>query len=460
MKPARKLKYGTAIIVLGMLAAFPPGVPEAAAEPYGPVGTLGPNGATARTCSGLSNCYVCATGSCAPSGTWQSRIEGAGPGTTILLRDGTYDPSGTLDIPAGMTDFPIVIAKYNREAPRITGPVVFGNGHVLMEGLTVNAAAESNYAILIEKTTSGTPKQNIELKNLDVLGGTIEAIRLRGNVRGIAIRRSLIDGGRNNHTMKVRCQTTGSCGSLIPENITIENNKFSKNCAFPTAAGEDLLQFEGAGNATVIHNEFGNNPNGEDCVDWKSQGRTGTTIVFSHNLVDDCNFEGILFQQAQTNGTTTIEGNRFFGPQLLRHTHAGTRVINNVFSSGTTVVSADNLTVGFNTFLSSFKFGDATAGPPQGLTLINNIFSGTRFSCTSSGCGSYTASFNVRYQTIGSFTCSNCRTGNPMLTGYVISPSSSALDAASELFAVATDIERTSRPQGPGRDIGAYELAR
>ena len=29
MKPARKLKYGTAIIVLGMLAAFPPGVAEA-----------------------------------------------------------------------------------------------------------------------------------------------------------------------------------------------------------------------------------------------------------------------------------------------------------------------------------------------------------------------------------------------------------------------------------------------
>ena len=29
MKPARKLKYGTAILVLGMLAAFPPSVTEA-----------------------------------------------------------------------------------------------------------------------------------------------------------------------------------------------------------------------------------------------------------------------------------------------------------------------------------------------------------------------------------------------------------------------------------------------
>ena len=29
MKPAHKLKYGTAILVLGMLAAFPPGVTEA-----------------------------------------------------------------------------------------------------------------------------------------------------------------------------------------------------------------------------------------------------------------------------------------------------------------------------------------------------------------------------------------------------------------------------------------------
>jgi hypothetical protein len=32
MKPAHKLKYGTAIIVLGMLAAFPPGVTEVMAQ--------------------------------------------------------------------------------------------------------------------------------------------------------------------------------------------------------------------------------------------------------------------------------------------------------------------------------------------------------------------------------------------------------------------------------------------
>jgi hypothetical protein len=74
----------------------------AAAEPYGPSGVLGPAGASTRSCSGApNNCYVCTPGSCTPSGSWQSVIEGADPGATVLLRAGTYDPSGTLDIPAG-----------------------------------------------------------------------------------------------------------------------------------------------------------------------------------------------------------------------------------------------------------------------------------------------------------------------------------------------------------------------
>jgi protein SCO1/2 len=433
----------------------------AAAVPYGPSGTLGPAGAALRTCSGVSNCYICSSDSCTFSGSWQSRIENAAPGDTILLRSGTYTPSGGLSIPGGTANSKIVIANYNGSAAVIAGPVSIGSGHVLMEGVTVNSPGSSD-AIHIESWTSPA-KQDIELKNMDVVGGTGEAIRIRGNVRDLTIRNSLLDGGRDNHTIKVLCDNPGSC-SLIPENITITNNKFSKvRSSFYPAAGEDLLQFEGAGNATVTYNEFGQNPHGEDCVDWKSQGRSGTTILFSFNRVNQCNLQGILFHQGQANGNTTIEGNYFEGSdQLMRRTHAGTRIINNIIDGNQFVISASNLTLAYNTFLSrgnSIQFGDTTQGAPQNLTIINNIFSGTGFSCSSVGCGSYTASNNVRYDTSGAFTCEDCPAGNPLLSGYEIQSGSLAQDAASGAFAVPKDLFGTSRPQGSAPDIGAHEIA-
>ncbi|HUG12130.1 MAG TPA: hypothetical protein VMM36_14015, partial [Opitutaceae bacterium] len=379
----------------------------AAAVPYGPSGTLGPPGAALRTCSGVSNCYVCSPGSCTPSGSWQSRIENASPGDTILLQSGAYTPRGGLSIPGGAADGKIVIANHNGSAAVIAGPVSIGSGHVLMEGVTVNSPA-SSFAIHVESRTS-TVKQNIELKNMDILGGTGEAVRIRGNVRDLTIRNSLLDGGRDNHTIKVLCDDPSSCSST-PENITITNNKFSKTrSSFYPASGEDLLQFEGAGNATVTYNEFGQNPNGEDCVDWKSQGRSGTSILFSFNRVNECNLQGILFHQGQANGNTTIEGNYFEGSdQLMRRTHARTKIINNIIDGNQFVISASSLTLAYNTFMNrgnSLRFGDTAQGAPQNLTIINNIFSGTGFSCSSVGCGSYTASYNLRHNTSGSFTC-------------------------------------------------------
>ena len=234
--------------------------------------------------------------SCTPSGSWQARIEGASPGNTILLRAGSYAPSGTLDVPAGAADSRITIANYNGEAAIIEGGLAVSS-HVLIEGLTINRRSGGSYAVEIDRRTS-TPKQNITLRHLDVLGGTGEAIRVRGDVRDLRIADSLIDGGRDNHTVKVLCDDnsdvqppTISC-RWAPE-VTLANNRFSKRRAFPDASGEDLLQFEGAGNSVVTHNEFTDNPNGEDCIDWKPQGGPGTSIVFSYNCLTSAPTEQI-----------------------------------------------------------------------------------------------------------------------------------------------------------------------
>ena len=84
---------------------------------------MGPAGATVRTCDGLANCSVCSTGSCVPSGSWQSLTQTATAGRTVLLRSGNYDPSGTLTVPSGTSTAPILVGSYNGERPVILGPV-------------------------------------------------------------------------------------------------------------------------------------------------------------------------------------------------------------------------------------------------------------------------------------------------------------------------------------------------
>jgi hypothetical protein len=444
------------------------------ALPYGPTGIIGPAGAPTRTCDAVPNCYVCTPSSCAPSGRWQSRIENAVPGDTILLRAGTYDPLGSIAMSSGTSSDPITVANFNNEAVTIVGGVVFESSHVRVEGLAIVEARDS-YVIEIDSRTE-TPRQNIELRHLDIIGGTTEAIRVRGNVRDLVLADSLLDGGRDRHVMKVRCDdntstpSADSC-SFFPENIVISNNVFSKvrSPFFPRSSrteSEDLLATELTGDLVITYNLFGQNDY-EDCVDVKAQGRPGTSIVFSHNVVDShhtgefpsrssgCRLEGILFHQFQTSGSTVIDGNWFVGGgNLIRATHFGTQLINNLFDETELKISADGVILGYNTWVnqSQLEFGDST-GNPTDLIIVNNIFDQTSFR----GHGSYTATSNVRFQTTGAFECSGCPSGNPMLSGYQIREGSSAQDAASSAVTVATDIEGSARPHGAAPDIGAYE---
>jgi hypothetical protein len=125
----------------------------AQAAPYGPTGTLGPAGATVRTCDGLANCFICSTGSCVPSGSWQSLIEDATAGRTVLLRTGNYDPSGTLTVPSGTSSAPILVGSYDGERPVIRGPVRVDGSFVTLEGLKIQTSTDS-YALRVDRASS------------------------------------------------------------------------------------------------------------------------------------------------------------------------------------------------------------------------------------------------------------------------------------------------------------------
>ena len=189
-----------------------------------------------------------------PSGSWQSLIQTATAGRTVLLRTGNYDPSGTLAVPSGTSNAPILVGSYDGERPVIVGPVRVDGSFVTLEGLMIQTSTDS-YALRVDRASS-TGMQNITLKNLEVLGGTGEAIRIRSNVRDTILLNSIVDGGRNNHAMKILCSTeTSSNCQFIPENIRVHNNEFHKQF-FNTSDTEDLIQIEGTGNVEITSNDF------------------------------------------------------------------------------------------------------------------------------------------------------------------------------------------------------------
>ena len=443
-------------------------------------GALGPSGAAVRTCDGIPNCFVVS-----PSSAWESTIENASPGDTVLLRAGSYTPSGNLDVPTGAESQPITVANHNRESVRINGAVRFGLGHVILEGLQIDSGEDSDYTIQIESRTD-TLISNIRITNADILGGTIEAIRIRGNVQDVTIENSLLDGGRDDHVVKIRCDDTQGC-NRVPENIVITNNAFSKRrssffpkklCCDESVGGSgDLLQLSGNGDVTISYNHFGGNDY-EDCVDIKSQGRNGAVTIFSHNIVDSthdkkfpssssgCRQEGLLLHGSHR-GPVIIKGNYFIGGgNRFRVTNLETAVQNNIFADTKLVLAGRDMTFAYNTVLrGALKMGDSRS-TPYGAILINNIFSGTSFRHTG---GSYDVISNIKHETWGALgsgflSCLGCSEigtiiADPQLSGFVIAETSPAIDAADEKVVVGEDIRGVLRPQEYGHDIGAFEYS-
>lgn len=345
---------------------------------YGPQGTVGPDGAARRTCTGVSNCTVCTPSGC--NGTnWATKISQAKPGDTLLFGAGEYTGSSVVTIPKGTSTAPITIANYNGEKPIFKVGLQFcsstctGGGHAVLEGLSIDASHAPDtyaYALRIETTYGSSRVENIKARFLDIKGGRVEAIRIRGAVNDIEISQSYLDGGRDNHVMKILCDVTSrtvdgvttrspfTCSlSKVPERITLTGNRFSKNRSsfFPKAAcgdeaaggSGDLLQLEGAGDVVVQNNHFGFN-NYEDCIDIKGEGRVGAALEISNNIIDStgekthacsavfsgCRVEGLMIHGSQHEGALRVRDNRFIGGQnLFRVGGVDTQIFKNIFEN-------------------------------------------------------------------------------------------------------------------------------
>jgi hypothetical protein len=146
------------------------------------------------------------TGTQATTSNYTTVLAAANSGDEVLLRAGTT--YGNLNIPAGVT-----VKPYDCE-PVTASSFDLQNGSTIA-GFTVSSTSAQWLDRIDGRTTAIT---DVEIRNMTLRGGTTEAIRIEDDVDGVLITGSDIDGGQNNHAIKVMdANFTGN----FPRNVTI-----------------------------------------------------------------------------------------------------------------------------------------------------------------------------------------------------------------------------------------------
>ena len=334
---------------------------------------------------------------CSTNGT---RINSAGAirsSGTFLLEGGSY---GSLSVPSGAT-----VKPYNCQNVAVDGSVRLGDGATLA-GVTVQS--DSDWVIKIGG-------QDITVRNSTVKGGTIEAIRIYDNARNIKLIGNNLDGGRENHVVKVKAQSS----SANPDNILIHNNRFTKT--YYGGSSEDLLQLEGHDHVVVSNNTFSDNPRGEDGFDVK-QGIDGMLVEhnrfegnninaecllvqgsYAKNIVSDnmfTNCKGVSLgahPEAKSSPWWRFDGNKLRNSMLRMRRSENAEIVNTEMASGTLklgITSQDDI--------------------PRNLKITGNTFSGVKVENRLKY--SYTCANNVMHNMAGeSLKCSGTTTSDPGL---------------------------------------------
>lgn len=209
---------------------------------------------------------------------YQGEIEGAKPGDVVLIRGGSY--SGGFAVPMGVT-----VKPFKGEKVTISGLITMGSDSTVA-GLYLTSSAQ-----WVIRVNNGSPqvKRNVTIRNNDINGGSVEAIRVSRNVKDVLIVGNDIHQG-GNHNIKIHGEGSGYFPSAVIKNNRIHNS-----------LREDGIQTEDNGHVTIDQNTF--DGAAEDNIDVKSG-----TVAITRNLFL-ASTEGAVIVHHE--GTAVIENNKF-----------------------------------------------------------------------------------------------------------------------------------------------------
>jgi hypothetical protein len=333
-----------------------------------------------------------------------SDISRAQPGTTILLSAGTYEH---LSVPAGGVGKPLTIKPFDCERVLIRGSLEVSSYNVIAG---VEVEAPDNRWVMRIGSNSSRPVTDVTIRNSTIRGGVIDAIRIVDNASRITLTGNDLDGGRDNHVVKVASDE----GVYHPHDITLSNNNLHKNY-FRGSSTEDLFQAEGHGTVMLTGNIFGYNP-GEDGVDIKT-GTGGVTVVSNYFAGPQINAECVLVQG--DGGANLIEGNYFNRSCTLSvgaHLDSSTAIVRHNFlvDSELRLRRSFGAQVVDNTVVSgTFTLGLEADDQPRDVVIKNNLFLRTRVHDRTAAGSAYRCLQNIMSATSGDeLRCSSSAFGS------------------------------------------------
>jgi hypothetical protein len=232
-----------------------------------------------------------------PDGDWQRRIEDARPGSTILMRAGSYPLRGRLKLPSGTAGHEIVIKPYDCEQVALIASAESpGVSHVLEPGSFVTVAG-----LVIESDTHenlvriGSGQQSVVLRNNRLIGARNDAFLISGG-EGIVVQGNYINSGPGQ-----RSGITKSSGGHIfylkndgssppPADVRIIGNHLEGAYFGDLVSGDDVFAVQAGDGIVIEHNRITNQFNIENIIDIKT-ANSASPVIFRNNDAFD-NFKG------------------------------------------------------------------------------------------------------------------------------------------------------------------------
>jgi Right handed beta helix region len=279
-------------------------------------------------------------------------INGAKAGDVVLVRGGSY--SGGFAVPVGVT-----VKPFNGEKVTISGQINMGSDSTVA-GLYLTSSSQ-----WVIRVSNGSPqvKRNVTIRNNDISGGSVEAIRVSRNVKDVLIvGNDIYQGG--NHNIKIHGEGSGYFPSAVIRNNRIRNS-----------LREDGIQTEDNGSVTIDQNTF--DGAAEDNIDIKSG-----TVAITRNLFL-ASTEGAVLVHGE--GTALIENNKFVSGRGIslgsKNTGDPSLVFRNNYVEGSQIWlrrSFRPVTLEGNTIIGgTIKVGFPSGDYPRILRISGNALYGT-----------------------------------------------------------------------------------
>ncbi len=353
-----------------------------------------------------------------PFRTIQHAADIVNPGETVIVEDGTYTGTGTGTACASGSSRPVVCLTRGGTS---TQWVTFKSQNPL--GAKIDG--QSNTSTYGFDFLAGA--SYIRIDGFDVFG--------MGNATGDASGFVIFQGGDD---VVITHNEIHDIGRLCTDTTNGETAIFIANARVTVDSNRihDIGRFApGENGCTPATSYYTNHDHGLYINGNSGTGSPGaSSVTVTNNLIWNI-ARGWPIQIYP--GTVT-------NVSILNNTFAGT----NPFSSGQIIVAANtsNLRVVNNIFYQPLAAGiNFYSGTHAGMTVSNNMSSTPLATSTPS---------DVTF-------ANNVENADPLLTGtFQLTPASPAIDAGMSLAEVPVDIAGTTRPQGAGWDIGAYEFVK